>query len=65
MMLKMKEDQVQVHYENSWQEVISELLDQYPVLLFTSINVYGFVSEISSLEDVQKTTNILNTWGPV
>lgn len=64
-MLKMKEDQVQVHYENSWQEVISELLDQYPVLLFTSINVYGFVSEISSLEDVQKTTNILNTWGPV
>lgn len=64
-MLQMKEDQVQVYYENSWQEVISELLDQYPVLLFTSINVYGFVRDISSLEDVQETTNILNTWGPV
>jgi hypothetical protein len=64
-MLQMHDGQVQVFHENSWQEVISELLDQYPVLLFTSINVYGFVRDISSLEDVQETTNILNTWGPV
>lgn len=64
-MLQMHDGQVQVFHENSWQEVISELLDQYPVLLFTSVNVYGFVREISSLEDVQEITNILNTWGPV
>lgn len=64
-MLQMHDGQVQVFHENSWQEVISELLDQYPVLLFTSINVYGFVRDISSLEDLQETTNILNTWGPV
>ena len=64
-MLKMQEDQVQVFYENSWEEVIAELLDQYPTLLFTSINVYGFIFDISSLEDLHEATNILKTWGPV
>lgn len=64
-MLVMNGDEVQVYYEISWDNVISELLDQYPVLLFNKINIYGFTRDVSSLEDLQEITTIINTWGPV
>jgi hypothetical protein len=63
-MLILAGDEVQVYCDNktTWSDVGAELLDQYPVLLFTKINAYGFIREVKSLQDVEEVINIINTW---
>ena len=63
-MLILAGDEVQVYCDNetTWSDVGAELLDQYPVLLFTKINAYGFIKEVKSLQDVEEVINIINTW---
>jgi hypothetical protein len=64
-MLKMNDEEVEIFYipgQDTWINICNELEDQYSVLLFTTINAYGFVRKISSLEDVIEANNFIRTW---
>jgi hypothetical protein len=67
-MLQMNNEEVEIFYvpgKDTWQSICDELEDQYPVLLFTQMNVYGFIKEVSTLEDVIKANNFIRTWDDI
>jgi hypothetical protein len=64
-MLKMNDEEVEIFYkpgQDTWANICDELEDQYATLLFTKMNVYGFIRKISSLEDVIQANNFIRTW---